>query len=85
MIDYNNEVDKLSLHQSDRKKLKALPYYLAKRSELPEPRRGQKEMELFKELTGMDWNADAGVTVDHEEKITEFNYEKFLHPAFLAT
>lgn len=33
----------------------------------------------------MDWFADAHTDVDREEKITEFNYEKFLHPSFLAT
>lgn len=32
---------------SDRKKLLALPFLLAKRHELPEPKRGQKEWVLF--------------------------------------
>jgi hypothetical protein len=36
-------------------------------------------------LTGMDWFDDARLEVDTEEKITEFNYEKFLHPAYLRT
>lgn len=85
MTEYNAAVDALNLHPSDCKKLKALPYYMAKRTELPEPRRGQKECELFKELTGMDWYDDARMEVDTEEKITEFNYEKFLHPAYLRT
>jgi len=58
---------------------------MSKRTELPEPRRGQKECALFKELTGMDWFDDARMEIDSEEKITEFNYEKFLHPAFLRT
>lgn len=41
---------------------------------------GQPEMVLFEEMTGLQWNDDAGVQIDHEEKITEFNYEKFLSP-----
>lgn len=40
VVNYNKAVDALNLHPSDSKKLKALPYYLAKRSEMPEPRRG---------------------------------------------
>jgi hypothetical protein len=46
----------MNLNVSDRKKLLALPFYLSKRSENPEPKRGQQEFELFKELTGKDWN-----------------------------
>lgn len=66
------------LKSSDRKKMLALPFYLAKRGELPEPKRGQKEWTLFKTLYGKDWNAYDGLKFDPEEKITEFNYEKFL-------
>jgi hypothetical protein len=37
----------MEMSSSDRKKLLALPFYLAKRSQLPEPRRNQNEMNLF--------------------------------------
>ena len=52
--------------------------------ENPTPRRGQAEYDLFKELTGDDWFADARFQFDTENKITEFEYEKFLNPALLA-
>lgn len=63
---------------SDRKKLLALPFYLVKRQELPEPKKGQKEWELFTEMFEKEWNTYEGVKFDPEEKITEFNYEKFI-------
>ena len=63
---------------SDRKKLLALPFLLNKRVELPEPKYGQKEYDLFTKLYGKDWNHYQGVNFDNEEKITEFNYEKFI-------
>jgi len=63
---------------SDRKKLLALPFLLAKRVELPEPKIGQKEYALFKTLYGKDWNHYAHINFDPEEKITEFNYENFI-------
>lgn len=44
------------LRASDRKKLLALPFYLIKRQELPEPKQGQKEWELFTEMYGKDFN-----------------------------
>lgn len=40
-------------------------------------------MKLFEELTGMNWYDDARVKEDREEKITQFNYEKFIHPELL--
>lgn len=63
------------LHPSDRKKLLALPFYMSKRAELPEPREGQDEMSLFEEIFGERWNAHMDRRVDSEDKITEFNYE----------
>jgi hypothetical protein len=66
------------LKTSDRKKLLALPFYLVKRQELPEPKKGQKEWELFTEMFEKEWNTYEGVKFDPEEKITEFNYEKFI-------
>ena len=56
---------------------------MAKRSEDPEPRRGQSFFDLFKELTGEDWYADARIQHDLETKITEFDYEKYLNPTLL--
>jgi hypothetical protein len=61
----------------------ALPFYMSKRQQLPEPRKGQFEMKLFEELTGFNWYDDARIREDREEKITEFNYEKFIHPELL--
>lgn len=37
-------------------------------------------MALFEEITGLKWNGNAAVQIDQEDKITEFNYEKFLTP-----
>jgi hypothetical protein len=54
-------VDKIGLYPSDKKKMLSLPFYMAKRAEMPEPRRGQFAFELFKELTGEDWYDDAFV------------------------
>jgi hypothetical protein len=71
------------LKASDRKKLLALPFYMIKRQELPEPKKGQKEWDLFTEMYGKDFNAYEGVKFDSEEKITEFNYEKFISKQIL--
>ena len=56
---------------------------MAKRAEAPQPRMGQTEMQIFKELTGEDWHADARVGTDTETKITEFDYEKYLNSDLL--
>ena len=51
---------------------------MKKRQEVPEPRRGQFEYELFEYIYGMRWHDDTLVSRDTEDKITEFNYEKFI-------
>ena len=33
----------------------------------------------------MSWHSDFGVKIDPEVKITEFNYEQFIHPELLKT
>jgi len=58
----------------------SLPFFLDKRTEKPEPKRGQKEWDLFKTLTGKAWDHFEGILYDKEDKITEFNYEKFISP-----
>jgi len=58
----------MGLHSSDRKKLLALPFYLAKRQQKPEPRRGQPEFDLFKELTGRSWYEDVNLEIDDERR-----------------
>lgn len=63
---------------SDRKKLLALPFYMTKRAELPTPKRGQKEWDLFKDIYGVNYTHYDDLKFDPEEKITEFNYEKFI-------
>ena len=60
-----------------------MPFYLAKRTELPEPKRGQMEYDLFTDLYGREWNSDATILFDDEKKITEFDFENFLPPALL--
>jgi len=69
---------------SDRKRMLALPIYLAKRQKLPEPKQGQIELEIYKQLTGLDYYDDCGAyPIDFEHKITEFDYEKYLNPHLL--
>jgi hypothetical protein len=46
---YKEVVNAMGMSESDRRKLLALPLYLAKRVELPEPKPGQVEYEMFKE------------------------------------
>jgi len=83
LVAYKIAVEKLGLYPSDKKKMLAMPFYMAKRAEDPVPRRGQFAFTLFKELTGEDWYDDAFIKHDLETKITEFEYEKFLNPAML--
>lgn len=64
--------------ESDKKKLLSLPFFLTKRKELPEPKVGQKEWDLFAKMYGQLYNEYDDKEFDDEEKITEFNYEKFL-------
>lgn len=68
----------MEMHSSDRKKVMALPFYLAKRSQDPEPRMGQYEFELFERLYGFNWYDDARIIRDEEHKITEFDYENHI-------
>jgi hypothetical protein len=68
---------------SDSKKLLALPFFLEKRQEDPEPKRGQREFGLFKELYGVDYDKFAHLNEDLEEKINEFNFEYHLSPEHL--
>lgn len=75
---YKRAIDKMGFNPSDRKKLLALPFYMAKRAELPEPKIGQPEFALFREVTGFDWNEDKSLIIDNEKKITEFDYENFI-------
>lgn len=73
----------MNLYESDRKKLLALPFYLSKRSQKPEPRRGQHEFNLFTELSGRNWYDYSDVKIDKEYKITEFDYENYFDPLLL--
>lgn len=50
---------------------------------MPTPKMGQVERNLFKEITGQDWNADELLEIDGEKKITEFDYENYIHPLLL--
>jgi len=44
------------MQPSDKKKLLSLPFYMQKRAELPEPKFGQREWDLFKQIFGVNWN-----------------------------
>jgi len=66
----------LTMETSDMKKMLSLPFLMAKRHELPEPKPGQKEWAIFKELHGKPWDHYTGIVFDPEEKITEFTWEK---------
>jgi hypothetical protein len=70
---------------SDRKKMLALPFHLAKQSELPEPKKGQKEWEIFYNLYGVEYDQFNELIFDKEDKITEFNYENFIPKHILQT
>lgn len=72
------------MQSSDRKKLLSLPFYMTKRAEKPEPKQGQKEWDLFKEMYGVEWNSYDHLKFDPEDKITEFNYEKFIPKQVLS-
>jgi len=56
----------------------AMPFALKKRVQLPEPKKGQHEWEMFIEWAGESWDAYDHLDFDPEEKITEFEYEKFI-------
>lgn len=79
------ESSKHSYYPSDKKKLLGLPFQMAKRSEVPEPKRGQKEWALFTEIYEKEWDHYDNLVFDPEEKITEFNYEKFIPKQVLET
>ena len=72
----------MNLASSDRKRLLSLPFYLQKRNQNPQPKNGQPELELFKEIFGVDYYQEFGF-LEEEEKITEFQYEKYIHPELL--
>jgi hypothetical protein len=82
LAEYQQAVDSFGgskvLHSSDRKKLLSLPFYMSKRVENASPKVGQKEWDLFKEIYGVEWNYYDHLKFDPEEKITEFNFEKFI-------
>lgn len=73
----------MQLNPSDRKKLLALPYYMSKRRQYPEPKKGQIECKYFEEIYGMNYFEDAGMLFDDEKKITEFDFENHL-PAYVV-
>jgi hypothetical protein len=54
-------------------------------SELPEPKKGQKEWAVFTDLYGLEWDHFKHLMFDDEDKITEFNYENFIPAPLLKT
>jgi hypothetical protein len=55
---YKKKIDgnDLSFHGTDRKKLLSFPFQSARRVEVPEPKKGQKEYDLFTEIYDHEWN-----------------------------
>ena len=86
MNTYKGHLDsnKKEYYPSDRKKLLALPFLLSKRTELPSPKKGQSDWNLFKQLYGSEWDRFESLMFDEEDKITEFNYEKFIPKHLLS-
>jgi hypothetical protein len=82
---YKEVVNRMKLSPSDRKKLLAMPFGNAKRIQHPEPKKGQIEWQIFEEFAGKPWDHFDEVTFDPEEKITEFEYEKFIPKLVLDT
>lgn len=82
--DYREKVEAIEMNPSDKKKILSLPFFLAKRQQLPEPRRGQAEFDLFTKLTGTNWYSDSTTVIDQDTKITEFDYENFFDQQLLS-
>lgn len=67
MNDFKSSVDEMGgFVPSDRKKFLALPVYMSKRAQDPEPRRGQTQFNLFKDIVGKDYTAESGTNLDTE-------------------
>ena len=62
-----------------------LPFLASKRSELPEPKKGQKEWDIFYAMFGSEWDQFNDLLFDKEDKITEFNYENHIPKHVLKT
>lgn len=56
-----------------------------KRVQHPTPQKGQIEWEIFEEWAGKPWDYYDKLTFDPEEKITEFEYERFIPQQVLKT
>ena len=81
---YKEVVNSMSLSKSDRSKLLALPFRMAKQTQGPAPKRGMWQWDLFTELAGgRDWDHYRDLQYDDEEKITIYNYEKHLPASYL--
>lgn len=80
---YKETVNNIKLVKSDRAKLLALPFYLNRRQQAPEPKRGQWQYNLFKEMYGVDYHAFDNLQIDEEKKITPWDYENFLPAGYL--
>jgi len=53
---YKEAVNEQGFYPSDKQKLLALPFYLAKRKQLPTPKIGQWQYNLFTEFYGKSWS-----------------------------
>lgn len=71
------------MNPSDRKKMLSLPIFLSKRSEDPTPKKGQPQYDLFEKIYGRPYDKYDNLKRDEEKKITEFDFEEFIHPELL--
>jgi hypothetical protein len=84
MQEYKDHINTLSLQPSDRKRMLALPYYLSKRQDKPEPQIGQEELKMFEEIYGRSYFFGEKEVMDPVQKITEFDYENHIPQEILA-
>lgn len=76
--EWRKVVDEWGLTKSDTLKMYALPFYAARRAQAPSPQKGQWQYDLFKELTGINYDHYANLSVDEEKKPTPMDWEPFL-------
>lgn len=83
LIKYKATIKGMSLTKSDEKKLLALPFYLNRRTQMPAPKPGQWQYDMFEELYGRPYDAFAKTEIDEQKKVTLFDYENFFPAGLL--
>ena len=75
---YKQTVMQMNIYPSERAKLLALPFFMNRRVQNPDPIKGTWQWELFKEFSGYDWDAFAHYEYDPEDKYSEKDIPKGL-------